>query len=331
VSRGDLAWNWPNADPHGPSRRRAPRPRPSQRPRPRRQPRWSVWRARLTSGRVLGVGALLLTLAVGAAALASLPKPLSRVARALGITAAPSARETAEWRWRRHLALEGSGLDRALSYTPFISAGVPNRPEIALTFDDGPGPYTPQVVRALVRNRAPGTFFVVGSQVATFPQGLQQIIATGFPIGNHTFTHQSMTDLSPTEQSTEIDSQTAAITRYGAPSPRLFRPPYGSFDRRTLELLRAKRMLMVLWTVDSEDYLRPGVEDIVKRTLQGARPGAIIALHDGGEDRRQTVAAIPQIVQGLRARGYRLVTVPRLVLDDPPPRTQPLPVNLSNG
>jgi peptidoglycan/xylan/chitin deacetylase (PgdA/CDA1 family) len=236
----------------------------------------------------------------------------------------------AERRWRQHLAVEGNALDRVLSYTPFISAGAPNRPEIALTFDDGPGPYTGEVVRALVRNRAPGTFFVVGSQVATFPKGLQQISATGFPVGNHTFTHQSLTDLSATEQSAEIDRQAATIARYGASAPRLFRPPYGSFDHRTLEVLRAKRMLMVLWTVDTEDYLRPGVEAIVRRALQSARPRAIIALHDGGEDRGQTVAAIPKIVRAVRAHGYRLVTVPRLILDNPPPRNQPLPANLSD-
>jgi peptidoglycan/xylan/chitin deacetylase (PgdA/CDA1 family) len=317
VSRGDLAWNWPNAEARGASRR-SPPPRPRSplviaRPRARR------------------AGALLLALALGAAGIAVLPKGLAQVARGLGITGAPSHREIAQRRWRHHLAREGSALDRVLSYTPYISVGTPSRPEIALTFDDGPGPYTAQIVRALVRNRAPGTFFVVGSQVATFRRALQDIIATGFPIGNHTFTHRSLTSLTPTDQSAEIDGQAAAIARYGAPSPRLFRPPYGSFDRQTLELLRAKRMLMVLWTVDTEDYLSPGVDAIVSRALEQARPGAIVALHDGGGDRSQTLAAIPEIVQGLRARGYRLVTVPRLALDDPPPRNQPLPASLSDG
>ncbi|MFL5820574.1 MAG: polysaccharide deacetylase family protein [Solirubrobacteraceae bacterium] len=256
---------------------------------------------------------------------------MGQVAQAVGIATGPSGREVAERRWRHHLALERGALERVLSYTPYVSLGTPSRPEIALTFDDGPGLYTTQIVRTLVRNRAPGTFFVVGSQVATFHKALQEIIATGFPIGDHTFSHQSMTNLSATEQSAEIDQQAAAVRRYGAPSPRLFRPPYGSFDRASLELLRAKRMLMVLWTVDTEDYLRPGVEAIVRRVLQGAKPGAIIALHDGGGDRSQTVAAIPKIVRGLRARGYRLVTVPRLVLDDPPPRNQPLPAQLAGG
>ncbi|MGH2915564.1 MAG: hypothetical protein ACRDMX_11305, partial [Solirubrobacteraceae bacterium] len=73
---------------------------------------------------------------------------------------------------------------------------------------------------------------------------------------------------------------------------------------------------------DTSDYLQPGVPTIVARALDGARPGAIILLHDAGGDRAQTVAALPRIVSGLRARGYRLVTVPRLLLDNPAPHDQ---------
>jgi peptidoglycan/xylan/chitin deacetylase (PgdA/CDA1 family) len=85
-------------------------------------------------------------------------------------------------------------------------------------------------------------------------------------------------------------------------------------------------MLMVLWSVDSQDYRLPGVEAIVERVLAGARPGAIVLLHDGGGDRSQTLAAVPVIVRELRRRGFTLVTVPKLLLDDPPPRRQAVPV-----
>jgi peptidoglycan/xylan/chitin deacetylase (PgdA/CDA1 family) len=77
-------------------------------------------------------------------------------------------------------------------------------------------------------------------------------------------------------------------------------------------------MLMVLWSVDTQDYKNPGVAVIVQRALQGARPGSIILLHDAGGDRSQTVSALPAIVQGVRSRGYKLVTVPRMMVDDPP-------------
>jgi peptidoglycan/xylan/chitin deacetylase (PgdA/CDA1 family) len=94
------------------------------------------------------------------------------------------------------------------------------------------------------------------------------------------------------------------------------------FDSDTRGLLQERRMLMVLWSVNPEDYTRPGRKRIVKRVLEAVRPGSIVLMHDGGGDRSQTVAAVPRMVRKLRARGYRLVTVPRLLADDPPPRGQ---------
>jgi peptidoglycan/xylan/chitin deacetylase (PgdA/CDA1 family) len=90
-------------------------------------------------------------------------------------------------------------------------------------------------------------------------------------------------------------------------------------------------MLMVLWSVDTDDYEQPGVPVIVQRALEGVKPGAIILLHDAGGVRDQTIAALPAIIKGVRARGYRLVTVPQLLMDDPPPGGQELPPNLSGG
>jgi peptidoglycan/xylan/chitin deacetylase (PgdA/CDA1 family) len=93
--------------------------------------------------------------------------------------------------------------------------------------------------------------------------------------------------------------------------------------------LHALHLLMVLWSADTQDYLQPGVATIVQRALEGAQPGAILLMHDGGGNRSQTIAALPAIITGLRARGYRLVTVPELLVHDPPPAGQPLPPNLS--
>jgi peptidoglycan/xylan/chitin deacetylase (PgdA/CDA1 family) len=82
-------------------------------------------------------------------------------------------------------------------------------------------------------------------------------------------------------------------------------------------------MLMVLWSIDPNDYLRPGAKLIAERVLSAATPGAIVLMHDGGGAREQTVAALPRIINGLRRRGYRLVTVPALLRYDPAPRHQP--------
>ena len=196
--------------------------------------------------------------------------------------------------------------------------------EIALTFDDGPGPYTPEVLAALERLHAPATFFEVGIEERYFHASTSAIVARGYPIGDHTETHPAMTQLSMRDQQAELLQDAAAIGDYGAPFPRLYRPPYGLWNNATLKLLHRYRMLMVLWTVDTSDYQSPGVAAIVQRAVQGARPGGIILMHDAGGTRAETVAAIPLIVRELRRRGYKLVTVPRLLLDNPAPAHQPV-------
>jgi peptidoglycan/xylan/chitin deacetylase (PgdA/CDA1 family) len=131
-----------------------------------------------------------------------------------------------------------------------------------------------------------------------------------------------MSHLSPGDQQSQLNEQIAATQRYGAPYPRMFRPPYGLWDDATLSILRKMRMLMVLWTVDTNDYQEPGVDAIVRAAVTGARPGAIILMHDAGGNRSETLAALPIIIRQLEARGYKLVTVPQLVKDNPPPSDQ---------
>jgi peptidoglycan/xylan/chitin deacetylase (PgdA/CDA1 family) len=94
------------------------------------------------------------------------------------------------------------------------------------------------------------------------------------------------------------------------------------WNSTTLSLLYQYRMLMVLWTVDTNDYRLPGVQAIVNSAVKGARPGAIILLHDAGGNRSETVKALPKIIAELRQRGYRLVTVPQLLEDNPAPHDQ---------
>ncbi len=214
---------------------------------------------------------------------------------------------------------ENAAITRTMSYTPLVwIAGAQHR-ELALTFDDGPGPYTPQVLAVLKREHVPATFFEVGVAEQWFHASTSAIVKLGDPIGDHTENHYAMSELAPAQQRAQLLDQTAAIGRYGAPFPRLFRPPYGLYDSATLALLRKHRMLMVMWSTDTNDYLRPGVPAIVRRALRGAKPGAIILMHDAGGDRSETVAALPKIISGLRRRGYKLVTVPRLLLDNPAP------------
>jgi peptidoglycan/xylan/chitin deacetylase (PgdA/CDA1 family) len=217
---------------------------------------------------------------------------------------------------------EAAAIDRTLRYTPYVRVAGAQHREVALTFDDGPGPYTPAILSTLERLHAPATFFEVGMLLPWFHVSTSRILADGFTLGDHTENHAPMSRLSRRLQARQLLEQASAIGNYGASFPRLFRPPYGLWNDTTLSLLHTYRMLMVLWTVDTEDYRRPGVAAIVHAAVAGARPGAIILLHDAGGDRSQTVAALPRVIRGLRARGYRLVTVPRLLLDNPAPRDQ---------
>jgi peptidoglycan/xylan/chitin deacetylase (PgdA/CDA1 family) len=212
---------------------------------------------------------------------------------------------------------ESAAIDRTLAYTPYVRVAGSQHREIALTFDDGPGPYTPRILSVLARDGVPATFFEVGVLERYFHNSTSRIVADGYPIGDHTQTHAPMAKLPGVEQQAQLLQQTSLIGNYGAPFPRLFRPPYGLWNSTTLALLRKYRMLMVLWSVDTSDYRRPGTSAIVDAAIGGARPGAIILMHDAGGDRSQTVAALPRVIAGLRARGYGLVTVPKLLLDNP--------------
>jgi peptidoglycan-N-acetylglucosamine deacetylase len=219
-------------------------------------------------------------------------------------------------------AAENAAINRTLAYTAYVRIAGSQHRELALTFDDGPGPYTPEILSILERENVPATFFEVGILEQYFHASTSEIVARGYAVGDHTFSHPPMSRLAPADQRSQLIEGARAVQRYGAPFPRLFRPPYGMWNAATLGLLHRYRMLMVLWTVDTGDYRLPGVARIVKSVTMAAKPGAIILLHDAGGNRAETAAALPKIINRLRARGYKFVTVPRLLLDNPAPRSQ---------
>jgi peptidoglycan/xylan/chitin deacetylase (PgdA/CDA1 family) len=228
-------------------------------------------------------------------------------------------------------ARESTAIDRALARTPFVRLAGAQHRLIALTFDDGPGPYTGRLLDELGRLGVPATFFVVGYQLPDFATTLRREIDLGLPIGDHTLHHPNLAQLPPAGQRTEIAGMAQTLSGYGAPTPRLFRPPYGAYDHATFRLLQRWRMLAVLWSIDSEDYTKPGPAAIVRNVVGDAQPGSIVLMHDGGGDRSETIAALAPIVRTLRRRGYRFVTVPRLLLENPPPAAQDLPPGFNSS
>jgi len=215
-----------------------------------------------------------------------------------------------------------------LAYTPFVKVGGDRGREVALTFDDGPGPYTPAVLSVLERLHVRATFFEIGAMLRYFGASTVRELRDGDVIGDHTQTHPEMATLSAHAQHEQLFEQILHVEVLDGPRPILFRPPYGSYNATTMRQLRALHLMMVLWSVDTDDYLQPGVPVIVQRALAGARPGAILLMHDAGGTRTQTIAALPRIIEELRARGFHLVTVPELLRDDPPPPGQTLPSSL---
>jgi peptidoglycan/xylan/chitin deacetylase (PgdA/CDA1 family) len=304
----------------------------------RRERRWSNAphhrrRRALAIGAVLGIS-LLVVLGIvlltdgGAAA----PRPMAEQSHGgFFATIRELAGGSAASLTAREARAENAAINRTLAYTPYVRIAGAEHREIALTFDDGPGPYTPQVLAVLQREHVPATFFEVGIEERYFNASTTEIAADGDPIGDHTEIHAAMSSLSPAKQRAQLLEEARAIERYGASFPRLFRPPYGLWNSATLALLHRYRMLMVLWTVDTNDYLRPGVNTIVDRAVDGAKPGSIILLHDAGGDRSQTIAALPKIIAALRRRHYQLVTVPRLLLDNPAPRVQNIASVIGSG
>jgi peptidoglycan/xylan/chitin deacetylase (PgdA/CDA1 family) len=179
--------------------------------------------------------------------------------------------------------------------------------EVALTFDDGPSlTQTPAILETLDRLGARATFFEEGRHVRGREALMRQILAAGDEIGNHSYHHP----IDPGEA--ELASTQAAIRGATGLTPCLFRPPYGELDRKEKSAARANGLELVFWTLDSEDDRHPGVGAIRARVVRRAKPGSIVLLHDGGRH-PETVEALPGIVEGLEARGLRLVPVTELL------------------
>lgn len=182
--------------------------------------------------------------------------------------------------------------------------GVPG--QVALTFDDGPDPtWTPQVLDVLDRYGVKATFFVLGSNAVRYPDLVREIVARGHSLGNHTWSHADLTRLSGGAVVDQLRSTNDVLTGIANYEPSCARPPYRATSATVQNIIASLGMRPALWNVDTNDYLRPGVGVIVRRAL-AVRPDGVILMHDGGGDRSQTVAALPAVIGGIRARGWSL-------------------------
>jgi peptidoglycan/xylan/chitin deacetylase (PgdA/CDA1 family) len=190
----------------------------------------------------------------------------------------------------------------------YRTAGPRGARAVALTFDDGPGPWTPRILDALDRAGARATFFVLGQQVRGREGVMRRMLRSGHAIANHSYSHANLSG----GGLRQLASTQRAIARPTGYSPCLFRAPYGAVSRTLISQARGLGMLTIQWDVDTNDWRLPGAGTIRARAIS-VRPGSIVLMHDAGGPRGQTLAAVPGIVATLRARGYRLVTVPELL------------------
>ena len=203
-----------------------------------------------------------------------------------------------------------------VSAAPAMAGGDPAARTVALTFDDGPGEFTPQVLDILSEKQVRATFFVLGREVARKPEMLQAIVGAGHMLGNHGWSHDMPNPSSGWKSSTltrEIDRTREAIAEATGQQACLFRPP-GGVIKGVPRVSRDASLSIVMWSVDTRDWAgqRPGdvtfADTLRKRALRGLKEEhPLVLMHDGGGYRGSTVAALPGIIDDYRLAGYQFV------------------------
>ena len=176
---------------------------------------------------------------------------------------------------------------------------------VALTFDDGPDPrFTPAVLGILRQSGITATFCVIGHWARLHPDLVQAIRANGHLLCDHSETHPSLDRLPGDQVAAQIGQPAEYFRLVTGVKPVFFRAPYGATNPAVIDIAHAEGLRVLQWSVDPQDWTRPGVGTIVARVLRQVHPGAVVLLHDGGTDRSQTVAALPIVIASLRAQGY---------------------------
>lgn len=177
---------------------------------------------------------------------------------------------------------------------------------VALTFDDGPGPYTSQILDTLDSRGVKATFFEIATAIPRFPEVVRRQVASGMEVGSHTVTHRQLPLLPLAEQQREADGASDRLVEAGAPRPVMMRPPYGAWNQDTRRLGYS----LILWNVDSEDWKNRDAQVTTNNIMAQVRPGSIVLMHD---IHPSTAAALPGIIDRLQEEGYTLVTVSQLL------------------
>jgi len=217
----------------------------------------------------------------------------------------PEVPQTAEDRYRRGHNIPGK----------LYWAGSAQDKEVALTFDDGAeAEWTPKVLDILKQKNVRATFFIIGKQAQKYPEILRQINADNHIIGDHTFDHTDLTKLDTQQVDQEIEKCALIIHDIIGKTPRLVRPPFGFHNPTVDNIVYSKGKIIVLWSLDTEDWTGLDANTIKARILPKMQNGFIVLQHDGENSKLGgSVQALPDIIDGLKAQGYTFVTIPDLL------------------
>jgi peptidoglycan/xylan/chitin deacetylase (PgdA/CDA1 family) len=204
-------------------------------------------------------------------------------------------------------------------FGPTLWHGPRDRSQVALTFDDGPHPeFTPRIARLLEEQEARGTFFCVGAEVARNLDVVRALVAGGHEIGNHSYSHNTFGDLFVAARLAADLARNQALLSSCAPPPRFYRPVAGVRNPKVHAAARQVGLSVVTWSTAPRDGVWPLTVEKSCRIAARARPGDILALHDGTLSnqialREATVRALPTLLERLRARGFACVTLSTLL------------------
>jgi len=181
---------------------------------------------------------------------------------------------------------------------------------VSLTFDDGPSPvYTAQILAILKREGIHATFCVIGREAKRYPFMLQQIVAEGHKIADHSMNH----DLNLRKRSDKkireeiLETKTLIETIVPGATVEYFRAPGGNWSPHLRDMVQSWGMKPLGWSVDTKDWQKPGVNEIISKVDAELHPGGVILMHDSGGDRSETVEALEKVIAQLKKDGYQFV------------------------
>lgn len=272
---------------------------------------WSPWRKLVYRGLALAIATAIFFVGLALT-------PTASEAKTSAATAAANAAFAVTKR-----AILSDGMD-------LIRLGISNN-MCALTFDDGPGPYTAQLLDTLAEHKVPATFFVIGPQVRRRPELIKRMLAEGHEVGNHSYSHTALRNRSPKAQQDDLLKMDHLLRELGA-KPRFVRPPFGFYDHNTINVVKEMDGHIVMWTADSEDWRNSeNASDILanmQMIYRGAPMRGVFLFHD---THRPTVDHMNEILDTLTAAGCRFVTLSEYIDTPKGGKATPLPMEAENA